>query len=85
MILKKNIKRGNNFKYFLISIFLFFSSNLTADEKIRSTPLINLEKIKPSFEESEEKIDNISDNKNLLKKEDKTNSQIFARSFNWIR
>ena len=53
MILKKNIKRGNNFKYFLISIFLFFSSNLTADEKIRSTPLINLEKIKPSFERSD--------------------------------
>ncbi len=68
MIIKKNIKRGNNFKYFLVSIFLFISSNLIADEKIRSTPLINLEKIKPSFEESEEKIDNINDNKNLLKK-----------------
>ena len=54
------MKLGNKIR--LILIFLFISINLAfAEEKISSTPLINLEKIKPGFEVLED----ISE-KNLL-------------------
>ena len=44
------MKLGNKTKFYFILFFLIctFSS---AEDKITSTPLINLEKIKPSFEE----------------------------------
>ena len=49
--------------------FLFFSCNLSfAEDKITSTPLINLEKIKPSFDELNEKNENLSTNKNIKEK-----------------
>ena len=52
MKLKRDIKLGSKIKIFLILIF--FSNNyLFAEDKITSTPLINLDKIKPSFEELE--------------------------------
>ena len=50
MKLRKNMKLGN--KIYLILISCFFSLNLLiAEEKISTSPLINIEKIKPSFEE----------------------------------
>ena len=39
-----------------------------AENKIVSTPLLNIEKIKPSFEELDEEIENISTNQNLKEK-----------------
>ena len=45
------MKLGN--KIYQIIILSFFSLSFSiADEKITTTPLINLEEIKPSFEES---------------------------------
>ena len=67
MILKKNMKLGNRF--YLILMLYFFSSNFSlADEKITTSPLINVEKIKPSFEDTDEKIENNSAEYSLKKK-----------------
>ena len=61
------MKLGN--KIFLIVILcLFFSHNFYAEDIISTTPLINVEKIKPSFEEPEEENENIISNLNLKEK-----------------
>jgi len=70
MIVIKNMKPGNNIFFYLIFLFFLFSS-LIADDKIISTPLLNIDKIIPSFEEIEEDNDNIYSKKNL---KEKTNS-----------
>ena len=55
----------------ILTIFLFISSNLAlAEEKISSTPLINLEKIKPSFEELEDISEKSLLDQNLKEKKD---------------
>ena len=55
----------------LILIFLFISINLAfAEEKISSTPLINLEKIKPSFEVLEDISEKNLLDQNLKEKKD---------------
>ena len=66
------MKLGNKVKFFLILIFLFSEISL-AEDKITSTPLINLEEIKPSFEELEEENENFSSNKNLKEKKKSKN------------
>ena len=68
LALKRNMKLGNS-AYFLKILIIFFSFQLIlhSEEKITSTPLINLDKkIKPSFEELEEK-NEINLNNNSLK------------------
>tara|TARA_Y100000768_G_scaffold279363_1_gene214575 strand:- start:1003 stop:1503 length:501 start_codon:yes stop_codon:yes gene_type:complete len=60
------MKPGN--RIYLFFILLFFCSNLLAEDKITSTPLINVEEIKPSFEELEEENENISYNQDLKEK-----------------
>ncbi len=50
---------------FLFFLLLNFSN---ADDKIITTPLINIEKIKPSFEELVNENENISLSQNLKKK-----------------
>ena len=61
------MKLGN--KIYLFFILLFISiSVLKAEEKITTSPLINIEEIKPSFEESIEENENLTTNKNLKKK-----------------
>ena len=59
------MKLGN--KVYLVFFFIFFMNILMAEQKITTSPLINIEKIKPSFEESEEN-DNFSKNKDLREK-----------------
>ena len=55
-------------------ILLFFFSNFSfADEKITTSPLINIEKIKPSFEELVDENENISLNQNLKEKKNLKN------------
>ena len=67
MKLKRDIKLGSKIKIFLILIF--FSNNyLFAEDKITSTPLINLDKIKPSFEELEVENEKISIKKSIKEK-----------------
>ena len=60
------MKLGN--KVFLILLFyIFFSNLLVSEEKIVTTPLINIDEIKPSFEELDDQ-ENFSLNKNLKEK-----------------
>ena len=61
------MKLGNNIYQIIILIFIF-SNYLYANDKITTTPLINIEKIKPSFEELIDENENISLDKNLKEK-----------------
>ena len=62
------MKPGKINKKFLLTILFFIKfSYLSAEEKIQSVPLVNLEELSPTFEEDKdelEKIDNNSDNLN---------------------
>ena len=65
------MKLGN--KIIKIFILFFFLLNiLFAEDKILSTPLINVEQIIPSFEEPVEENENISINQNLKEKKKST-------------
>ncbi len=55
----------------IIFLSLIFSNHLISEQKITSTPLINIDQIKPSFEEIDEKNENIS-SKQIIKKKKKT-------------
>ena len=68
---KKNMKLGNKF-FFIIFFFNIFNF-IYADDKIVTSPLINIEKIKPSFEEINEENETISSNKTLKKKKNFSN------------
>ena len=54
---------GNKFLLLHIILF-FFTPNVFGEENITSAPLLNLDNIKPSFEEEDEN-ENISDIKPL--------------------
>ena len=45
-----------------ITLLFIFSNFLQADDKITTSPLLNIENIKPSFEDSEDENENISTN-----------------------
>jgi len=61
-------------RIYLIFIIFFFSSNFSyAEEKISTSPLINVENIKHSFEELEEVNENILSNKDLKEKKNFSN------------
>ena len=60
------MKPGN--KIILITFFLIFSNILNSEEKITSTPLINMEQIKPSFEDLDNKEENFFSTKDLKEK-----------------
>ena len=61
------MKLGNKI-YQTIIIFFSLLNFLNADEKISTTPLINIEKIKPSFEEVTDEKENVPSNKSLKEK-----------------
>ena len=63
------MKLGNQASLFLFFFIIYFNT-LIAEEKITSTPLINVEKIKPSFEEINEESEKISSKNNLKEKKD---------------
>ena len=48
------MKPGNNFFFILTFFFVTFESNIFAEDKITSSPLINLSELKPSFEDIED-------------------------------
>ena len=69
------MRLGNSILY-LLSIFCFsiILPFLNAEEKITSTPLINIDKIKPSYEELDESnIDQVQDYNNIREKDKKKN------------
>ena len=55
-MITRNMRLGNKLIFILFCLIYFFSYSF-AEDKITTTPLINLEKIKPSFEETDEKND----------------------------
>ena len=67
MTLKKNMKLGKQINLFLI-LFFFIPNFSLAEDKITTTPLINLDKIKPSFEELNEHNDDFTSDQNLKEK-----------------
>ena len=52
----------------IIFYFAIFQTQVFSEDKIITAPLINIEKIKPSFENDEEKNDNITVDQNLKEK-----------------
>ena len=63
------MKVGNKINLLIFFWVFFFNSVFLAEEKILSTPLINLNKIKPSFEEIDQSNEN-SSSKVIIKKKD---------------
>ncbi len=61
------MKLGNRIYLFLLFYFLNLNY-LMADDKITTSPLINIEKIKPSFEETDEENEKVYTDKNLKEK-----------------
>ena len=66
------MKRGNKIYYSFIIFFIFLNFSY-ADDKIVTSPLINIEKIKPSFEELDDDNENFSLNENLKEKKNTSN------------
>ena len=69
MKLKKNMKLGNKI-YLILFIFLISINFSKGEDKITTTPLLNIEKIKPSFEELNEDGDKNFTNQNLKQKKE---------------
>ena len=68
------MKLGNNI--YLIIVIFFFSFNFSyAEEKISTSPLLNIEDIKPSFEELEEINEKNLTNKDFKEKKNFSNLQ----------
>ena len=66
------MKLGNRIYQIIILCFFFFNYS-NADEKITTTPLINKDQIKPSFEELIDENENLSLNHNLKEKKNLKN------------
>ena len=64
------MKLGINF--LVILLYLIFSNFLTAEQKINVSPLINIDKIKPSFEDLDEKNQQIESNEAQKEKKKET-------------
>ena len=55
-------------KFFILIFSLLYLNYSYSEEKITTTPLINIDKIKPSFEELIDDNENISTSQNLKEK-----------------
>ena len=69
------MRPGNRF-YLLLSFFLIFFNFLYAEEKITTSPLINVDDIKPSFEE----LDNNENNSTQLNLKEKKSEKVLNSS-----
>ena len=67
------MKVGSNIKIISLFIFCLFFNSLSANDKISTAPLINLDQIKPSFEEVDEKNDNKTSDNMIKNKTGKKN------------
>jgi len=59
-------------KFISFLFILNFSTTIFAEDKITTVPLVNLEKLQPSFEKEDTESKNISNNENVNLKEKKT-------------
>ena len=66
------MKLGNNHYLFLL-LFLLSTNLCVAENKIVTAPLLNVEKIKPSFEELDKESENTLPNQNLKEKKNTSN------------
>ena len=69
------MKLGSNLKCLIFFIPFLFCFSLFAENEITSTPLINLEELKPSFEETENDIVGTSNSKKIKNKKKTNTSQ----------
>ena len=79
--MKKNMNLGSKFLIILTFSIVLHNSISFGQNKILSTPLINLDELKPSFEETDE-TSNVSPNSDGIKKKQKIlsgNNQPFAK------
>ena len=60
------MRLGNRSFFFLLAFIQFFITSSSAEDRIISAPLINLEKLKPSFEEEEDDSVNESLNNQVI-------------------
>ena len=67
---------GNNFFIFFIFFFICSINNLNSEEKITSSPLLNINEIQPSFEVPDENEVIVNDRALKQKKKKKNNSSI---------
>ena len=76
------MKPGNKLLIYLIGLLFFYNTYLSTDDKIISSPLVNLEEIKPSFEEVEiENNDFTKSNKIQNKKKSFQNNSVSSAKF----
>ena len=69
------MKLGNNLRFLLIFIFTALSNPSSAENEIVSSPLLNLDQIKPSFEDLENDSENSSDIKIIQNKKKQTSNE----------
>tara|TARA_B100000686_G_C16553543_1_gene843921 strand:- start:443 stop:976 length:534 start_codon:yes stop_codon:yes gene_type:complete len=71
------MRLGNNKIFFLFTVILLFSHIFfsSAEEKIETVPLINLEELSPTFEEDKDELEKI-DEKNAISNKSKTDLDI---------
>ena len=80
----KNMKHGKNRLFFLIILFNLLFNIAYAEDKIITSPLVNLDSLKPSYEEVEDDQDlDIQNNNSKLKKKIK-NKNLSKKSKNII-
>jgi hypothetical protein len=61
------MKLGNKITFVCILLFIFHANSI-AEDKIVTTPLINLDQIKPSFEEQNDENDSLETSKEIREK-----------------
>ena len=66
------MKLGNKYLFILV-LFLIFPNYFFAEEKIITSPLLNIDEIQPSFEEPDEENEKISTSQNLKEKKNSQN------------
>ena len=73
------MNHGNKYLIFFLISFVFFHNFSFSEDKITSSPLINLDQIKPSFEEPESNEEIISGKSlKIKKKKDKITKESYA-------
>ena len=75
------MKLGNKILIYIIFFILFSNFNLLAEDRIISTPLINLNEIKPSFEETDDLSNEIPKEEIILNKRKTLNDNKLTAEF----
>ncbi len=78
------MKLGNNISLIFILFFFIFLDFAKSEEKISTTPLINLDEIKPSFEEFDEEKEITSNNLSFKSKKDNNNLRPSQAIIIWL-